>query len=106
MNCNNFYCVAAVSSPAFLLIPHISIHLSFVSLGSVKSKQDICTMTPKAGEACCSDFSPSPGEGTSFYLGDSLTTLNVASLGDGLIFLASTNAHSLPTHKLEFWSGT
>ena len=60
-------------------------------------------MTPKAGEAFCSDFSPSPGEVNSFYLGDSLTTLNLAYLGDGVIFLASTNAYSLPTHKLEFW---
>ena len=71
-------------APAFLLVPHISIHLNFVSLGRVKSKEDICT--PKAGEACCSDFSSSPGEGNSFYLGDALTTLNVASLGDVVIF--------------------
>lgn len=63
-------------------------------------------MTPKAGEACCSDFSPAPSEGNSFYLGGSLTTLNVAYLGDGVTFLALTNAYSLPTHKLEFWSGT
>ena len=74
--------------PAFLLVPQNSIHLSFVSLGRVKSKQDICTMTPKAGEACCSDFSPSPGEVNSFYLGDSLTTLNLAYLGDGVIFFS------------------
>ena len=92
--------------PAFLLVPHISIHLSFVSLSRVKSKQDICTMTPKAGEACCSDFSPAPSEGNSFYLGGSFATLNVAYLGDGVTFLALTNAYSLPTHKLEFWSGT
>lgn len=45
-------------------------------------------MTPKAGEACCSDFSPSPGEVNSFYLGDSLTTLNLAYLGDGVIFFS------------------
>ena len=75
-------------TPAFLLVPQNSIHLSFVSLGRVKSKQDICTMTPKAGEACCSDFSPSPGEVNSFYLGDSLTTLNLAYLGDGVIFFS------------------
>ena len=72
--------------------------MSFVSLGRVKSKQDICTMTAKAGEACCSEFSPSPGERT-LYLGGSLTTQNIANLGDGVIFLASNNAYSLPTHK-------
>ena len=74
--------------PTFLLVPHISVHLSLMSLSRVKSKQDICTMTPKAGEACCSDFSPSPGEVNSFYLGDSLTTLNLAYLGDGVIFFS------------------
>ena len=88
-------------APVFLLVLYISIHLNFVNLGRVKSKQDICT--PKAGEACCSDLSPSPGEGNSLYLGDSLTTLNVASLGD---VVNEYVAYFLPTHKLEFLPGT